>query len=59
MYGCIKIVSQFYSSSIIALLMQIIVGMIVFVVLTVVYALKYNTELKELLLNALKSKRGK
>ena len=56
MYGCIKIVSKFYSNSIIALVIQVIVGMSVFVVLTMFYALKYNTELKELLLNALKSK---
>lgn len=56
MYGCIKIVSKFYSNSIIALVIQVIVGMSVFAVLTMFYALKYNTELKELLLNALKSK---
>mgnify|MGYP000015481087 CR=1 FL=1 len=57
MYGCIEIVDRFYSNSITALVLQVIVGIIAFGVLTVVYIFKYNKNLSELLLNALKSKR--
>lgn len=54
MYVCINIVSKVYSNSIMALVIQVLVGLVVFIVLTVVYIFKSNQELKVQLLNMLK-----
>lgn len=54
MYVCINMVSKVYSNSIMALVIQVLVGLAVFIVLTVVYIFKSNQELKVQLLNMLK-----
>ncbi len=53
MFACVKLVAHFFDGSIKALLVQILVGIAVYGVLTVVYAFMFNDMLRRVIVSCL------